>query len=38
INRGAIEGPRILAASKSLGSLGGHCDGMNGVAPDFFGR
>jgi imidazolonepropionase-like amidohydrolase len=38
INRSAIEGPRILAASKSLGSLGGHCDGMNGVAPDFFGR
>lgn len=38
INRGAIEGPRILAASKSLGSLGGHCDSMNGVAPDFYGR
>ena len=33
INRGAI-----LAASKSLGSLGGHCDSMNGVAPDFYGR
>ncbi|MBL8241723.1 MAG: amidohydrolase family protein [Bryobacterales bacterium] len=38
IARGAVEGPRILAASKSLGSIGGHCDPMNGVAPDFFGR
>ena len=35
---GAIAGPRILAASKGLGSLGGHCDPMNGVAPEFFGR
>lgn len=38
IARGAVEGPRILAASKSLGSIGGHCDPMNGVAPDYFGR
>ena len=38
ISRGAIEGPRILAASKGLGSIGGHCDPMNGVAPEFFGR
>jgi imidazolonepropionase-like amidohydrolase len=38
IARGAVEGPRILAASKSLGSIGGHCDPMNGVAPDHFGR
>ena len=38
IARGAIEGPRILAASKGLGSMGGHCDPMNGVAPEFFGR
>ena len=30
---GAIAGPRILAASKGLGSLGGHCD-SNGFAPD----
>jgi imidazolonepropionase-like amidohydrolase len=33
IAAGAIEGPRILAASKGLGSLGGHCD-SNGFAPD----
>jgi imidazolonepropionase-like amidohydrolase len=38
IARGAIAGPRILAASKSLGSMGGHCDPMNGVAPEFYGR
>jgi len=38
IGRGVIEGPRILAASKGLGSIGGHCDPMNGVAPDFYGR
>ena len=38
IARGSIEGPRILAASKGLGSLGGHCDSMNGVRPEFFGR
>jgi len=38
IARGAIAGPRILAASKGLGSLGGHCDPMNGVRPEFFGR
>ena len=38
IARGRIEGPRILAASKSLGSMGGHCDPMNGVAPGFYGR
>lgn len=36
--RGAIVGPRVLAASKSLGSLGGHCDPMNGMRPQFFGR
>jgi imidazolonepropionase-like amidohydrolase len=33
IAAGAIVGPRILAASKGLGSLGGHCD-SNGFAPD----
>lgn len=38
IARGEIAGPRILAASKALGSVGGHCDPMNGMAPDFFGR
>ncbi len=38
ISRGRVAGPRILAASKSLGSMGGHCDPMNGVAPGFFGR
>lgn len=38
IARGEIAGPRILAASKGLGSVGGHCDPMNGMAPDFFGR
>jgi imidazolonepropionase-like amidohydrolase len=38
IARGRVTGPRILAASKSLGSIGGHCDPMNGVAPGFYGR
>ncbi|MBI2687896.1 MAG: amidohydrolase family protein [Acidobacteria bacterium] len=38
IANGDIVGPRILAASKGLGSLGGHCDPMNGVRPEFYGR
>jgi len=38
IARGEIAGPRILAASKGLGSLGGHCDPMNAVRPEFYGR
>lgn len=38
VAKGSISGPRILAATKGLGSLGGHCDPMNGVKPDFYGR
>lgn len=33
VNKGSVEGPRILAASKSIGSLGGHCDSTNGFRP-----
>lgn len=34
IAEGSVAGPRILAASKGLGSLGGHCDGTNGGSPE----
>lgn len=30
IKKGYIEGPRILAANRALGSIGGHCDSTNG--------
>lgn len=36
INRGATPGPRILAAGKSLGTSGGHCDFTNGYRPGMF--
>jgi imidazolonepropionase-like amidohydrolase len=34
INRGQIEGPRILAATVAIGSTGGHADGTTGFAPN----
>ena len=34
INRGQIEGPRILAATVALGSTGGHADDTTGFAPN----
>ena len=33
IDRGLIEGPRILAATWALGATGGHADGSTGLAP-----
>ncbi len=37
INNGSIVGPRILAATKALGTTGGHCDFTNSVKPGLFG-
>jgi imidazolonepropionase-like amidohydrolase len=36
IAAGVIPGPRILAATKSLGATGGHCDPTNGFRPGLF--
>ena len=33
INRGLVQGPRILAATLPLGATGGHADGGTGFAP-----
>ena len=33
IDRGLIDGPRILAATWALGATGGHADGSTGLAP-----
>jgi imidazolonepropionase-like amidohydrolase len=37
IRSGAIQGPRILPAVRSVGTTGGHCDGSNGFAPGILG-
>lgn len=34
IDRGQVEGPRILAATLPLGATGGHADGGTGLAPN----
>jgi imidazolonepropionase-like amidohydrolase len=34
INRGQIEGPRILAATLPIGATGGHVDGTTGFSPE----
>lgn len=36
INRGIIDGPRMIVSGKSLGTTGGHCD-INGYRPNLFG-
>jgi imidazolonepropionase-like amidohydrolase len=36
IANGYVPGPRILAATKSLGATGGHCDPTNGFRPGLF--
>lgn len=36
INRGLVPGPRILAAVKSMGSSGGHCDPTNSFRQGLF--
>ena len=34
INKGYIEGPRMLTVASALGTTGGHCDGTNGYVPN----
>lgn len=36
INRGLTPGPRVLAAVRSMGSTGGHCDPTNSFRQDLF--
>lgn len=36
INKGYVEGPRLLVATHAIGITGGHCD-LNGFRPDVFG-
>src|SRR5713101_380797 len=38
IRNGKVPGPRMLVTVHSLGSTGGHCDGMAGFRPGLFGR
>jgi imidazolonepropionase-like amidohydrolase len=35
VERGVIEGPRIVPATYALGATGGHCDGTEGLPPSF---
>jgi imidazolonepropionase-like amidohydrolase len=37
INRGAVKGPRIFTAGKSIGTTGGHADPTNGFRQDLAG-
>ena len=37
INRGAVDGPRIFAAGKSIATTGGHADPTNGIRMDLRG-
>lgn len=37
INRGYVEGPRIITAEKGIGTTGGHADPTNGVRDDLKG-
>ncbi len=37
INRGYVDGPRILTAEKAIGTTGGHADPTNGVRDDLRG-
>lgn len=38
INAGTVEGPRIIAAGKSIGSTGSHADPTNGSRADLMGN
>jgi len=38
IHNGKVVGPRILAAVRSVGATGGHCDPTGGYRPDIFNR
>jgi imidazolonepropionase-like amidohydrolase len=38
INAGTVEGPRIIAAGKSIGSTGSHADPTNGYRQDLMGN
>jgi imidazolonepropionase-like amidohydrolase len=38
INRGAVEGPRMLVAVHAIGATGGHCDPSAGYRPDIYGN
>lgn len=38
IRSGKVEGPRILAAVRSIGATGGHCDPTGGYRPGIFDR
>jgi imidazolonepropionase-like amidohydrolase len=38
IRNGKVPGPRILAAVRSIGATGGHCDPTGGYRPDIFNR
>lgn len=35
VERGTIQGPRIVPATYALGATGGHCDGTEGLPPSF---
>ena len=37
INRGFVEGPRILTCEKAIGTTGGHADPTNGLRKDLMG-
>ncbi len=38
INKGYVEGPRMLTVVSSIGTTGGHCDSTNGFIPDAVGQ
>jgi len=38
INKGMIEGPRMLVSVHAIGATGGHCDPSAGYRPDIYGN
>ncbi len=38
INKGVIEGPRMLVSVHAIGATGGHCDPSAGYRPDIYGN
>lgn len=38
INKGHVEGPRMLTVVNSIGTTGGHCDSTNGYLPGVLGE
>ncbi len=38
INKGYVEGPRMLTVVNSIGTTGGHCDSTNGYLPGVLGE